>query len=407
MKQQRTGQGSRGIAGGVAHAFINSKLTPLFVLASLALGIFAVAAIPREEDPQIVVPMLDVMTAMPGSTPNEVEERVTNPIEGLMHEIPGVEYVYSISSPGQSLVIVRFKVGTPEEDALVKVYSKTYSNASVLPQGASQPMIKARSIDDVPILALTLWGKNYNGYQLRQMADEVQHTIRQIPDVSETSVIGGQPREMRVVLDSAKLAAFGMSPADVVHRLLAANAHTQAGEFAEGNEEIRVDAGNLFRDAQDVGGVVLGVAQGQPVYLRDAAAKIVDGPAEPDDYVLFGTTQASAHGAPTREYPAVTISVAKRQGTNATDIANEVLARVNARKGVRLPTDLTITTTRNYGATAKEKSDTLLKHLLLATISVTILIALFLGWRESGVVLLAIPVTLALTMVIFYLMGSR
>ncbi len=405
MKQQPNGQDLRGIAGQLAHAFINSKLTPLLVLASLAVGIFAVAAIPREEDPQILVPMLDVMTAMPGASPQEVEQRVTNPIENLMHEIPGVEYVYSISGPGQSLVIVRFLVGTSEEDALVKVYSKLYENNGRMPPGSSQPLVKARSIDDVPILALTLWGKNYNGYQLRQMADEVQHTIRQIPDVSETTVIGGQPRQMRVVFDSTRLAGFGFSPADVVERLQAANARTQAGAFAEGNQEIRVDAGNLFRDAQDLGGVLLGVAQGQPVYLRDVADKVVDGPAEPDDYVLFGTTRAGAQGGPAQEFPAVTISIAKRKGTNATDIANEVLARVNAMKGVRLPSDVNISTTRNYGATAKEKSDTLLKHLLLATLSVTILIGLFLGWRESGVVLLAIPVTLALTMVVFYLLG--
>jgi multidrug efflux pump subunit AcrB len=392
-----------GIAGRIAAAFINSKLTPLIIAASLVLGLFAVLAIPREEDPQILVPMLDVMTALPGSTPKEVEERLTNPVEGLLHAIPGVEYVYSISSPGQSLVIVRFKVGTPEEDALVKVYSKLYSNSSVLPPGASQPMIKARSIDDVPILALTLWGANYNGYQLRQMADEVQHTIRQVPDVSEATVIGGQPRRLRVVLDTAKLAAFSLSPDDVVHRLQAANARTQAGEFSEGNQEIRVDAGNLFRDTQDIGAVVLGVSQNQPIYLRDVAAKIVDGPAEPSDYVLYGATQVSAHGA--QEYPAVTIAVAKRKGANATDIANAVLARVGEMKGVRLPSDLNIVTTRNYGATAKEKSDTLLRHLILATLSVTLLIALFLGWRESGVVLLAIPVTLALTLAVFYLLG--
>jgi len=405
MKQQPKGQDSHGIAGRLAHAFINSKLTPLFVVASLAIGIFAVAAIPREEDPQILVPMLDVMTAMPGASPQEVEQRVTSPVEGLMHQIPGVEYVYSISSPGQSLVIVRFLVGTSEEDALIKVYSKLYENNGNMPPGVSEPLVRARSIDDVPILALTLWGSHYDAYQLRQMGDEVQHTIRQIPDVSETAVIGGQPREMRAILDSTKLAAFGFSPGDVVGRLQAANARTQAGEFAEGNQEIRVDAGNLFRDTQDLEGVVLGVAHGQPVYLRDVADRVVDGPAEPSDYVLYGTTRAGTHGAPTRECPAVTIAVAKRKGTNATDIANEVLARVNQMKGIRLPEDLTITTTRNYGATAKEKSDTLLKHLLLATISVTILIALFLGWRESGVVLLAIPVTLALTMVIFYLMG--
>ena len=374
-------------------------------MASLVVGLFAMLAIPREEDPQIQVPMLDVMTGMPGASPEEVEQSVTNPVENLMHEISGVQYVYSISSPGQSLVIVRFKVGTPQQDALVKVYSKLYSNADRMPVGASQALVKAHSIDDVPILALTLWGKNYNGYQLRQMADEVQHTIRQIPDVSETKLMGGQPRAMRVVLSSARLAAFGLSPDTVVERLKAANARTQAGEFAEGNQEIRVDAGNLFRNTDDLAGVVLGVANGRPIYLRDVAEKIVDGPAEAQDYVLFGTTQATAREGAAKEYPAVTITIAKRKGTNATDIANAVLEQVGEMRGVKLPADVNITTTRNYGATAKAKSDELLEHLLLATLSVTFLIALFLGWRESGVVLLAIPVTLALTMVVFYLLG--
>ena len=398
-------QEKHGIAGQLARAFIQSKLTPLTIVAALALGFLAVLAIPREEEPQILVPMLDVMTSMPGASPQEVEQRVTNPVENLMHEVPGVEYVYSISSPGQSLVIVRFLVGTSEEDALVKVYSKLYSSADRMPQGTSQPLIKARSIDDVPILALTLWGEHYNGYQLRQMADEVEHTIRQIPDVSETKVIGGQPRAMRVILDSTKLAAFGFSPGDVVGRLQGANARTQAGEFAEGNQEIRVDAGNLFRDTRDLGGAVLGAANGRPVVLRDVASRIVDGPAEAQDYVLFGATQAHAGTVPAREYPAVTVTIAKRKGTNATDIANAVLARVRGMNGVTLPSDVTVTTTRNYGATAKDKSDTLLKHLLLATLSVTILVALFLGWRESGIVLLAIPVTLGMTLAVFYLLG--
>ncbi len=394
-----------GIAGLLASMFLDSKLTPLFVVASLVVGLFAVLAIPREEDPQIQVPMLDVMTAMPGASPAEVEQRVTNPIENLMHEIPGVEYVYSISSPGQSLVIVRFTVGTPEQDALVKVYSKLYSNADRTPVGASPSLVKAHSIDDVPILALTLWGAKYTGYQLRQIAEEVQHTIRQVPDVSETKLIGGQPRAMRVVLSTAKLSGFGISPDAVVSRLKAANARTQAGAFAEGNQEVLVDAGNLFRDTADLAGVVLGVANGRPVYLRDVADEIVDGPAEPQDYVLFGTTRTGAHLGAAQEYPAVTITIAKRKGTNATDISRAVLQRVAEMRGVTLPADVTVTTTRNYGATAKAKSDELLKHLLLATLSVTFLIALFLGWRESGVVLLAIPVTLALTMVVFYLLG--
>ena len=392
-----------GIAGRLAHAFLNSKLTPLFIAASLALGIFAVAIIPREEEPQILVPMLDIATAMPGASPAEVEERVTLPIESLVHQISGVEYVYSTSAPGQSLVIVRFLVGTPQEDALIKVYSKLYSNFDRMPPGVSQPLIKARSIDDVPILALTLWGEHYNGYQLRAIAAEMQHNFEQISNVSETTIIGGLPRTMRVVLSTEKLNAYGISPMSIVGHLQAANATVQAGNFAENNQEVRVDAGNLFTRREDLEAVVVGVVHGHPVYLRDVAEKIVDGAADPSNYVVFGTANSSASSA--RQYPAVTITVAKRKGTNATDIANAVLTRVRRMQGVTIPNDVTVTTTRNYGETAKNKSDELLEHLLLATLSVTLLVALFLGWRESGVVLLAIPVTLALTMAVFYFLG--
>ncbi len=395
-----------GIAGNLARTFLNSKLTPLIVVASLAIGVFAVAFIPREEEPQILVPMLDITTAMPGASPAEVEERVTLPIETLVHQISGVEYVYSTSSPGQSLVIVRFLVGTPQEDALIKVYSKLYSNFDRIPQGISQPIIKARSIDDVPILALTLWGEHYNSYQLRAIADEVQHNIQQVSDVSETSIIGGLPRTMRVELSSTKLNAYGISPAAIVAHLQAANASVQAGSFSENNQEVRVDAGNLFTSRADLEAVVIAVDHGRPVYLRDVADKITDGPAEPANYVLFGATSTgAAFQQSPGQYPAVTITVSKRKGTNATDIANAVLKRVKLMQGVTIPNDMTVTTTRNYGETAKAKSDELLEHLLLATLSVTLLIAIFLGWRESGVVLLAIPVTLALTLSVFYLLG--
>src|ERR1035437_3924065 len=385
-----------GIAGRMAHSFLNSKLTPLFIAASLAVGIFAVAIIPREEEPQILVPMLDIATAMPGASPAEVEQRVTLPIENLVREIPGVEYVYSTSMPGQSLVIVRFLVGTQQEDALIKVYSKLYSNFDRIPPGVSQPLIKARSIDDVSIIALTLWGEHYNGYQLRAIAAEMQHNIGQISDVSETTIIGGLPRTMRVVLSTEKLSAYGLSPLGIARPV-------QAGNFAENNQEIRVDAGNLFTSREDLEAVVVGVVHGHPVYLRDVAEKIIDGAAEPANYVVYGTTNAGASAA--RQYPAVTITVAKRKGTNATDISNAVLKCVHGMQGVTIPNDVTVTTTRNYGETAKDKSDELLEHLLLATLSVTLLVALFLGWRESGVVMLAIPVTLALTMSVFYFLG--
>lgn len=394
-----------GLAGRLAYAFLNSKLTPLFIAASLALGIFAVTIIPREEDPQILVPMLDIATAMPGASPAEVEERVTLPIEKLVHQISGVEYVYSTSSPGQSLVIVRFLVGTAQEDALIKVYSKLYSNFDQIPPGVTQPIIKARSIDDVPILSLTLWGEHYDGYQLRAIADEVQHNIAQVSDVSESTVIGGLPRTVRVMLSAARLNAYGLSPSAIVGHLQAANASLQAGSFADNNREVRVDAGNVFTSRKDLESVVVAVSQGTPVCLRDVADQIVDGPPEPANYVLFGTTSATAGTRAPQQYPGVTVTVAKRKGTNATDIANAVLKRVDEMKGVQIPSDVHVTTTRNYGDTAKAKSDELLEHLLLATLSVTLLIALFLGWRESGVVLLAIPVTLALTMSIFYFLG--
>jgi multidrug efflux pump subunit AcrB len=395
-----------GLAGRLAQSFLNSKLTPLIIVASLALGAFAIAIIPREEDPQILVPMLDIATAMPGASPAEVEERVTLPIEKLVHQISGVEYVYSTSGPGQSLVIVRFLVGTSQEDALIKVYSKLYSNFDQIPPGVTQPIIKARSIDDVPVLALTLWGERYSGYQLRAIADEIQHNIQQIPDVSESAVVGGLPRAMRVLLSTSKLEAYGLSPMSIVQHLQGANASLQAGSFSQSNREVRVDAGNLFTDRNDLESVVVAVDHGRPVCLRDVADQIIDGPAEPANYVLFGTTKAGAsRGQAPRQYPGVTITVAKRKGTNATDIANAVLKRIDEMKGEQIPGDVHVTTTRNYGDTAKAKSDELLEHLLLATLSVTFLVALFLGWRESGVVLLAIPVTLALTMSIFYFLG--
>ncbi len=393
-----------GLAGKVAKAFLNSKLTPLFIISALAIGTFATMVIPREEDPQILVPMLDITTAMPGSSPAEVEKRVTEPIERLVHQISGVKYIYSTSSPGQSLVIVRFLVGTPQEEALIKVYSKLYSNFEVLPPGASQPIIKARSIDDVPILTFSLWGSHYNGFQLRTIADEVQHNIDQIPNVSETHVVGGLPRTMRVVLSTAKLNAYGLSPMAIVGHLQAANARLQTGSFAENNQEISVDAGNLFTSTKDLESVVVSVDHGRPVYLRDVADKIVDGPAEAANYVLYGTTTTGSKQVPT-QYQSVTISVAKLKGTNATNIANAVMASVQRMRGDVIPNDVHITVTRNYGQTAKEKANELLEHLLLATLSVTFLIALFLGWRESGVVLIAIPVTLALTMAVFYFLG--
>jgi len=392
------------LAGHVARAFIESKLTPLFITAAILLGLFSIWQTPREEEPQIVVPMLDVFVQMPGASAAEVEQRVTVPMERLLREVPGVEYIYSISQPGLSLVIVRFYVGENQEDAIVRTYNKLYSNFDRIPPGVSQPLIKVRSIDDVPILALTLWGPGYDHYRLRRLAGELEHALKEIDDVSETTIIGGLPRQLRVLLDTERLAAYRLSPAAVVDQIARANQRGRAGSLVQANRETVVEAGHFLKSAEDLQQVVVGVYRDHPVYLRDVA-RLQDGPGEPETYVFF----ASAAGDPAhdsgQDHPAVTITLAKRKGTNATVIAQRVLEKLESLRGYLLPADLELTVTRNYGETAKEKSDELLKHLLIATFSVALLIALALGWRESGVVLLAVPVTLALTLAIFYFYG--
>ncbi len=385
-----------GIAGRLAATFIDSKLTPLLIAASLLIGVGAVALLPREEEPQIIVPMVDVFVQMPGASPQEVEQRVTKPMEKFLWEIPGVEYVYSTSSAGMSMVIVRFKVGQDEEKAIVRLNQKLHANADLIPPGAYGPLIKPRSIDDVPILALTLTSDRYDHFTLRRVAAQVQSEIKQVDDVSAVQIIGGLRRQLRITIDPARVAAYGLAPAPILQMIQQANTQASAGAFASNNKEVLVETGGFIRNAADAGRVVVGARNDRPVYLGDVAA-ISDGPQEPADYVYSGTKSGIA--------PAVTISVAKRKATNATNVSEEVIRKVNSLKGTMIPSDVKVQVTRDYGETAKEKSNELLFHMLLAVISVALLIALTLGWRESGIVAIAIPVTLALTLAIFYLVG--
>ncbi|MDD5139196.1 MAG: efflux RND transporter permease subunit [Verrucomicrobiales bacterium] len=390
-----------GIAGRIAQTFIDSKLTLLIVIASLLLGVFAVVMLPREEEPQIKVPMIDVMVSMPGSGAKEVEERVTRPMEKLLWEIPGVEYIYSTSSEGQSLAIVRFKVGENMESSLVKLNQKLQQNFDRIPHGVSTPLIKARTIDDVPILALTFHSAHYDHLALRRLVAQVDDAVKQVPQVAETTVIGGAQRQMRVLLDPVKLAARNLSPAGLVPMLQQANRQYSAGNLTSDNHAVIVETGAFLQTAQDVGNVVVGVYSGKPVYLRDVAA-IEDGSEEPGQYVFFGEGAAKDIAA---DEPAVTLSIAKRPGANAITVANEVLKKIDTLKGHLIPSNVQVTVTRNYGLTAEDKSNELLWHMLLAVVSVSFLILLVLGWRESLIVLLAIPATLALTLLVFYLYG--
>ncbi len=382
----------------MAALFIDSKLTPIIVAASLLLGAFSILMLPREEEPQIKVPMIDVLVAMPGATAAEVENRVTRPMEKLLWEITDVEYLYSTASPGGNMTVVRFKVGTDLENALVRLNQKLQTNVALMPLGVTPPLVKSRTIDDVPILGLTLHSARYDHATLHRLATQIDDVVKQISQVAETKVIGGQHRSVQVQLDPAKLASRNLSPSLIIPLLQQANAQTHVGAQAYANQETLLQVGTFFRDARDVGNVVLGVFHGRPIYLRDVAT-ILDTQAEPIDYVLFG------RGASTPEEAAVTLSIAKRPGANAVDVVHDILQRVEGLKGTLIPADIEVAISRNYGATAAEKSNELLLHMGIAIFGVAVLILLFLGWRESLVVLLAIPVTLGLTLLVFYLYG--
>ena len=394
---ENTGAPILGLAGRIARLFAGSKLTPLAVIAAMLLGVLAVERLPREEEPQIKVPMVDVFVTMPGATAAEVESRVTSPMEKLLWEIPGVEYVYSTSSPGESLVIVRFKVGEDVEKSIVKLNQKLQTNFDRIPHGVSTPMVKPRSIDDVPILALTFHSRTQDALTLRRLAAQAETALKPIPDVAETTLIGGARRQVRVLLDPARLAARNLSPAGLIPMLQTANRQFPAGSLTTGGREIVVETGAFLTDAREVGNVVVGVHAGRPVHLREVA-EVEDGPEEPTQYVFFtgrdGVTE-----------PAVTLTFAKRPGANAVTVAGDVLRKLDTLRGTLIPADVTVTVTRNYGETAKEKSDELLFHMLLAVAGVSLLILIALGFRAALVVAMAIPATLALTLLVFLLGG--
>jgi multidrug efflux pump subunit AcrB len=391
-----------GAAGWLARSFVDSKLTPLFIIATVLLGALAVSLLPREEEPQIKVPMVDVMVGVPGFSASEVEHRVTAPMEKLIWEIPGVEYVYSISRPEEALVIVRFLVGEDVEKSLVKLNQKLQSNFDLIPPGVSFPLLKPRSIDDVPILALTFHSATEDHYFLRRVVAEIEEQVKQVPDVSETHMIGGLRRQFSIQLDPIALAARHLDPLSLVPVLQAANRQSRSGGLVRDNQEILIESGGFLAAVEDVERVVVGVKDGAPIYLRDVAT-VADGPEELRQVVIYGPGAASDNRH--EDEAAVTLSIAKRPGTNAIEVADRVLEKVERLRPTMIPSDVKMTITRHYGETASEKSNELLFHMLIAVLSVSALILLSLGWRESLIVALAIPSTLALTLIVFYLTG--
>lgn len=390
--------------------FVDAKLAPLIVVAALCAGMLAVWATPSEEEPQIVVPMIDVHVSMPGATPKEMENRVIAPMERILWEIPGVEYLYSTAGDGEALTVVRFKVGSDVERSVVSAYARLYQHLDWIPPGCERPILKPRSIDDVPVLAVTFWGGPYDGRQLRAMANAVNDEVRRIPGVGETVVAGGRKRAVMVEPDPDRLRARGLDMADVLDALGRQNTARAVGETYDAGAAVAVRLDNFFRSQKELERAVVAVRDGRPVYLADVAT-VRDGADDPDDYVFFvpGPAMETAPGRdaprPGEAHPAVTLSVAKRLGENASRIADAALTRIEGLRGYVLPADLETTVTRNLGATARHKVDELLEHLVLAAVTVGGVVALFLGLRASLVVMVAVPVTLAVTLATYWLMG--
>ena len=385
-----------GFSGRIAAFFQEARITPLLALAALLLGVFAVLVTPREEEPQINVTMANVLVPFPGASVRDVEQMVATPAEQVLSQIVGVEHVMSVSRPGIAVMTVQFKVGVPRTEALVRLYDTVNANADWLPAGlgVQAPLIKPKGIDDVPIVTLTLFSKNAasGAYDLERVAHSIEADLKRVPGTREVNTIGGPGRGVLVELDPARMAGSGVTVADLRTALQSANLGLPTGELIAANRAVAVESGPFLKDARDVAELVVGVRNGKPVFLQDVAA-VRDGPLPASRYVWHG--MAGKNGG---EYPAVTITVTKKPGENAIDVANAVMRRVDALRNTVIPAEVQVAQTRNYGATADDKAKKLIQKLLFATLSVVALVFVALGRREAAIVGSAVILTLTVTL---------
>ncbi len=386
---------------------LRGGLPQLIFLLGLAAGVLALLYTPREEEPQIVVPMVDVLVQAPGLSARQVERQVTIPLEKLLAQIPGVEHVYSSSATGHTAVTLRFHVGEDREDSIFNTYNKLYSSQDRIPPVVSNWMLHPVEVDDVPIVMLGLWSEApelYSDYELRRMAEEVSTFLQGIPATSEVNVVGGRPRTLSILLDPEGLGARKTTAADIVSALAVSNVLASAGNWTLGNESIQLEAGDVLREVEELENFVVNVIDGVPVYLRDVA-RIVDGPAEPEQYTWIEFTDQHPAGV-SGSRPMVAISVAKQRGANAVSVAADVHELMAELRGNLLPPEVRVEVLRDYGQTANEKVNNLASSLGFAIVTVVIFIGVFLGWRPAVVVGLAVPIcygiTLALDMALGY-----
>lgn len=396
----------------IVDVFLRGDVAILLTVVAIVVGLASLYLTPREEEPQIVVPLADVFVNAPGLSAEEVEQQVTSRLEKLLFQVDGVEYVYSMSRPGQSIVTVRFYVGEDREDSLVKLHNKIVSNTDRVPPVVTDWVVKPVEVDDVPIVNISLWSNTpdrYGDHELRRIAEELQNELQAIPNTNAVQVIGGRPREIRVEVDPIRLAARRMSLLEVASALQASNTQLRSGSFQQQNQEWIVEAGTFVPDAEALGNLVIGVSDNRPVYLREVA-NILDGPAEIESYswIGFGPNDADAQQAANSEdslLPAVHVTVAKQKGSNAVWVAEAVERTIEKLRPTLLPQGVSYRLTRNYGETANEKVDELTESLAIAVVTVIGLIGLVLGWRAALVVAMAIPVSYSLTLFVNLLAG--
>ncbi len=391
-----------GISGKIAKAFISSKLTILLMIAFLLIGGYSTMLIPREEEPQIDVPIADIYIGFPGAGPKEVETKLTAPLEKIVSNVKGVEYVYSTSMQGQAMLIVQFFVGQDVERSMVKLYDELMKNMDKMPPGVSMPLIKTRAIDDVPVLGLTLWSDKHNDFELKQIGEALTNEVKKLNDVAAINLIGGRSREVKVILDKDKMAENHLDFLTIGKFMQGSNSQLFSGTLLKNDSAFSVQTGNFLNTSDDVANLVVGLNGGQPVYLRQIA-RITEGPETSNQYVLFGygIEDSSRHHF-SSAYPAITLAIGKKKGADAMKLSEKILAKVDHLKKDLIPADVQLTVSRNYGESASDKVSELLLHLFIAIIAVTIFVMLAMGWRGGLVVFLSVPVTFALTLTAYY-----
>jgi multidrug efflux pump subunit AcrB len=396
---------SRGLVAAMVRPFLTGPFAPLFLVGALLLGAGAVWVTPREEEPQIVVPLADVIVQYPGASAEEVEKLVATPLERLLWQIDGVEYVYSMARRDVAIVTVRFYVGEDRERSWVKIYNKIESNLDKVPPGVRGWLVKPVEIDDVPVVTLTLHSTRLDDHDLRRLGEEVLARLEAVEDLSRTDVVGGRRRQVIAYLDPERLVGVGLDVLAVFRAVAGADAEVTAGAFPHGNKLFPVTAGPFLGSVGEVRRVVVGVHEGRPVHLEDVA-DVRDGPEEPVAHVRFNHGPArGGERADAENRSAVTLALAKKKGTNAVRVADEILACVERLKEDVIPESVEVTVTRNYGETADRKVDELLEALAVAMISVVILLTLVLGWREAVVVAISVPLAFALALFVNFLTG--